>query len=508
MSLLHSITIDPALLALHNEWHSLLSSMHNFLLRAGDTDTRDFTQDLTQTSVRRMSDFNVHSVRLKERDISRVDMMFVLQCYNICCMSPPVRMIAILTDAKEISAQLCLIGSRHTKHARAQSIDSDSVAELMHMCASWIVQYGSSDPEAVTDMLMSIGDKVTMRKSTAEKLDEYMNMPHLIHLQTKEHKQQIADSIKRREEEESPLAVFDLANKRDEEMNEEVTEEEDMDSNSQRGRYWLTCVPVIVVALLPMASRIFHQISLEQRVMSLYPIADVDPFVYPPAALVNLRSIVISRCTTSAGDQFVPKFREAVFKWSLPMGALSMRYRNLITQFQESDAANLSEDELGMDVAQAIYNMMNVPLNDIASDKSHELYDMLSFYTLVTIIENRCGIIFDPLIIMSCDLILKYDTLNELVECYEHRRPRIVCVMQRTWIHDQRRWYRCDGLVDAVLKLLVMMKFAWQLLPTEDASKASRYKNQYKSRSIKSISDELLGAGLFTQLPHWLASQS
>lgn len=501
MSASPTTQLDPALLLLHSEWHSLLMSMHGFLLSAKVDDVRDFAVDMKSTHDRRMIDFNNQSVRLNDKDISRADMMFVLQCYSICCRVPHVRKMAILTDVREISAKLCVLGCRHTTNTRNQPIDEQSITSLLYTTASWIVQFGSIPSSTLTETLTLVGHaKVALSPQTGEQLHNVMSMPHLNHLRSSTEKDQITDTIRRAEDEQSPLSVFALP-PQDEEMNVEVSQEEDMEQSSQMGSYWLNDTQIAVVGLIPLASRVFHQISLEQHVMNLYPISQsIDPYVYPPVALANLHALVATRCATTAGDTFVPTFREAVHKYCLPMGSLSMRYRTVVTHFQQTACASLMERELGMDTTQALYNLLNVPLTDIASNAKHELHELLVFFTLGQLIENRCGVDFSSLVVMSCDLLTKHAILGVNVEAHEARRPRIVCIMQRVWLHEQGQWYKCDGLVDAALKLLMVMKTGWK---HDDATKKVRYNNTYKGKCMASVCDAIIGTGLHVQLMPW-----
>lgn len=495
MSSSFSTVLDAKLVALHSEWQSLLMTMHNFLLRATDGDVMNYDDATKSTSTCRMIDFNNQNTSLKHVDISRADMMFVIECYNLNCSIANVRRMALITDAAEICARLCIIGCRHTRKARMQPIDVASTDALLHMSASWIVQFGSidSDVDATMELIAPLG-RMALAPSTKDELHQLMAMPHNTTPQ-----QAIADSIRRNEIDQSPLRVFALETG-DPDMEDDTTEKEKFDDDEQKGNYWAIEQPVVMSRIISLASRVFHQIKLEQYVSSLYPIAMDDPYAYPPAALVNLKALVMSRCMTTAGDAFVPCFREVVHRWCLPMGTLSVQYRSTVTQFQQSSAANWMEQELGMDTSQALYNIINVPLESIASKDAHELNDMLSFFTLGTLIENRCTIDLASCTIMACDLVVKHAQLAKTIDSHEARRPIIVCLLQQVWIHDQGMLYACKSMTDALLKWLVMMKYAWK---TNDAQKIPRYNNRLKGRNLTPISDDVIGVGLCTLVPTW-----
>lgn len=483
--------LDPTLVTLHREWSAILATMHTYLHGASETDTRDYTATIKASTQRRMLDFNSLSIKLRDQNVSRADMIFVLQCYAINCRFPTARTSAILTDVNEISAQLCITGSRHTAYSRQRSIDVDDTSPLLHQTASWLVQFGSTDSSILTRALDAIG-KLTTSPSTTTHMKALMALPHT--------GVPIKDSVRMDESDSNSLRVFALQDN-DVEMEPDIAEEEDIETSEQKGDYWLVETPIILKAILSFASRIFHQVSLEQHTFALFSIASDDPYVYPPVALTNLRSLVMARCATTAGDSFVPKFREAVHRWCLPMGTLSLRYRSNITQFQQSSAANMMEQELGMDTSQALYNIINVPLTSIASNDNHELYDILTFFTLSTLIENRCGADFASCVLMSYDLTARHSILQKTVESHEARRPLIVSIMQKTWIHDQGMWYRCNSLIDASLKWLIMMKYAYKL--TDVSTKAPRYNNKLKEKSLNRVSDSIIGDNLHTLLPSW-----
>lgn len=481
--------LDPILVALHVEWSTILAVMHAYLHSALDKDTRDYTPNVTESTQRRLLEFNKLNARIPDRDISRSDMIFVLGCYAICCKLSSVRRMSILTDAADICAQLCVIGSRHTASSRARSIDVDSTMHLLHQTASWLVQFGSTDKSSLTRALDSAG-KMCVAPSVAKELRDLMILPSA--------SIPIVDSV-RDQADATSLQVFALQNN-DVEMEDDVAKEEDKESQSQRGDFWMVETQLILHSIVSFASRIFHQISLEQYIFSLCVVAVDDPYTYPPAALTNLRSTVLSRCATTAGDSFVPLFREAVHRWCLPMGTLSIRYRRAITQFQQSSSATMMEQQLGMDTSQALYNVVNVPLVSIASNEQHELHDLLMFFTLGTLIENRCGVDFASCVVHSFDLAARHPLITKTIESHEARRPLIVSIMQKTWVHDQGLWYKCESLVDAILKWIVMIKYAYKIT---DASKASRYSNKLKNRNLTAISDLIIGGNLHTMVPSW-----
>lgn len=496
MSASYSTKLDPALTTLHADWQTQLMTMHNFLIRATTDDVLNCDAAVKATSTCRMIDFNNQNVSLKNTHLSRADMMFVLECYNMNCSIASLRKMALITDAAEICARLCIIGSRHTRKSRMQPLDDAGTTHLLHLTASWIVQFGclDDDVDEIMTMIAPLGG-LTLAPSTKRELHELMVLPFTV----KQQQKQVIDTIRREEVDQSPLRVFALKPS-DDDMMDEIADEEIADEDAFKGSYWIVETPAVITRIISFASRVFHQVTLEQYVMSLYPIAAVDPFVYPPAALNNLQTLVMSRCTTAAGDTFVAKFREAVHRWSLPMGTMSVRYRSVVTQFQQSSPANLMEQELGMDTSQALYSIVNVPLTSIAGDANHDLHDILSFFTLGTLIENRSNVDFPSCVIMSCDLDTRHSVLAKLTESHEARRPIIVDMMQKMWLHDQGRLYACKSMTDAILKWLIMIKYAWK---TNDGTKVPRYCNRLKAKSIASISDEVLGAGLHTLLPAW-----
>lgn len=280
----------------------------------------------------------------------------------------------------------------------------------------------------------------------------------------------------------------------------------------------MTELPIILSNFIPMASRIYHQLHLEQYVMNAFAIAPAhhDVFAYPPVALVNLKTIVIERCNTNAGDSFLPLFAEFIYRWFLPMGASSMKYRSVHTETRKTTAVQLMEYELGMDVSQALYVLVNnTPLADIINHPEHELHQLLILYTFHHLMEQMCGVhFFDEFMIMSSELSMKHEQLRATHEYHARRRPRVVFIQQQVYVHDQLRWYKCVDMVDALLKFITMMRKVCQIgddigdvkednITTNTSTPIYHCKAAKNSKSIDALCERILGSRLYVDLLPW-----
>jgi hypothetical protein len=190
-----------------------------------------------------------------------------------------------------------------------------------------------------------------------------------------------------------------------------------------------------------------------------------------------------------------------VHKCYLPAGALSMRYRSLMTRSDQTSYTQLMERELGMDTAQAIFNLLSTKPALILADPAHELRELLVFFTVHYLMEHMCAVDFlGAFVLQACDLLAGHAALARTHELHARRRPRLVFLQQRVWLHDQGRLHACGGAVDAALRFMMMMRKAWK---TGDAERAPIYNSAYGAKSIAPLSDAVLGAPVLVDLLNW-----
>lgn len=448
------------------QWTELMKDMHRNLFQQQQTHSviaRDYsTKPAFQAAKTRRLRENVQlNRRLDAWDWSRGDQLYAMECYQRVCAEPAIVELALLTDVLQLSARVCLLGCRHTPMSRARSLKPADTRALELMVASWAVQFGSHTPDELTAEL-KLFPPPRVSRAIQQQLADVMDMEHLNSLLSEKDKKERAERRELQINEDAARAKA-LATG-DEQLEALYQEEEDIEESSSKGDYWLTDLPICIVGLLPTAARIFHELDAQRLIVSRFP--HVPDHIqsasnYLPSARDRLIALVKNRCATSAGDSFVPNFRDFVYLWYMPLGTLQQRHRSEQTSMVESSPAETLGEELGNEVAQAIFTLASVPALAIIEDPAHELYELLVFYTLDYLMRHECGVsVISDFTIQPSELSTRLADLDVTMRYRKPRRPYILFPMHRVVIQDQGRLYTSSGLIDAGLRWLMIMRYA------------------------------------------------
>lgn len=519
----------------HTRWPQMTRELHGSLYRMLTTHTEEgvvipvAANDMeSYVHAMRREYFEKLSLKGTEQRLSRTDVLFSLQCYELFCTQPEIRRLSSATDVASLAAQLCLLACRHLPGAANRSIDPTVVDRLRRDVACWVVRFGSIPSDQLISALTQSTDsesRMQLSDSVCRRLVDAMFVPHLDSTLTR---QELANRSERK-----VLEAADKAAKEhgrlgaDPSLIEEYQIEEDLEASSQRGHLWLidapdrvtlSELPVILNGFVPLASRIFHQIDTQIYILSIYPRAPLDVydvFNYTPAARERLIERAVARCQLQSSDTFARDFRMFALGWYLPMGATLECERSIETRGERRPTEEVFSNEIGFDPTQAIGNMLRRPLGEIAKNPQHEMYEILIFYAFASLFCTDSSVDFlRHYCVLPVDMG-RASTLKRLraKTCevgFMPRRPVLIQLLGDMYIHDQGVLFKCQGVIDALLRFLMIMRKAWCMNP-RGVQRIDRNKAYYNNiagvvgakQSIAGFSNDILGEPLAVDLPTW-----
>ena len=452
----------------------LFNDMHVELYRVTTDPTlanrsRDFRSDLEDARAAWLWEFEQLNERLPERDWSRTDTLFIYLCYEQI-LSDPLRLLrkAALGDVLELSARVCILGCRHTPKSRSQDLSEDAIRDVFVSVASWAVQFGSySYQELMVDLETVFPHPPS--GAICEALHELMDVGHLVHLFSKVELAQRRErqDLERQERirkirKESNLPSLDETDPDDlEEVEELYQEEEDIEESSARGDYWLVDLQICLVGLIPTASRVFRDLTIQQHVLRDFKFATEEEhqrMEYLPSARKNLMQQVAKKCQEVAGGTFRNRFREFVYYWMLPLGSIEQIVR------AEGDTANRNKQssqvviqELGVEVTEALSKLLDDKLSIIIANPQHELHQLLILFASAQLIQSETSVSFlQECVVQPHELAHRFKEVRATEVKLRPRQPFLLFPLQQTVIQSQGRLYQCKAgdSLDAVLRYL------------------------------------------------------
>ena len=166
---------------------------------------------------------------------------------------------------------------------------------------------------------------------------------------------------------------------------------------------------------------------------------------------------------TSQSDTFRKGFSSLVYETMLPLGSRMEQFRSHSSMYRRVEASVLFQDELGLGNQTYMHWLVtsHKPHEIISKHQhSHPLYPHACLSLMVYLLFQKHRVHFyDHYFINSTQLYSRFEThlMNSRVN-HRERRPVIVSLKRRWWVHHRGQLIETHGLFDALVMWCVLLR--------------------------------------------------
>jgi len=283
--------------------------------------------------------------------------------------------------------------------------------------------------------------------------------------------------------------------------------------NLQPGTLWEHSQKAVLANFVPLASRVFHAIHRDLRVMSLCSLRELreaERDAIGEDQRGKLYTFLLSKCALQNPNSFFIAFRALVFECSMPLNAWKTQYSRKSKRASKlTSAESIIEDECGFHAISRLYSMLqgSGPVDEsllmVGRDRSHELHGYLLLAMVAFVFKQLCNGDFLKFVYFTNQRI-DHTELHEFVTTKlkwgMHMRPVIVELHRQIYVLDvssgepfteaeavDKRVERihCRDMYDALLYWMFLMrtKYNNELL---DSSKIHHFQSAVLQHSSDS----------------------
>ncbi len=229
------------------------------------------------------------------------------------------------------------------------------------------------------------------------------------------------------------------------------------------GWLWSAKDNLLFKTLLPLANRVLHKHATDVYILRRYEQLEITERPYTETMANNFRNWLTDRCRYQCADEFSLRYHSMVYEAWLPLHSRQQRDRCKMTQFDQAMALQVMEEEIGVDTAISLTEIVNTDIKDVVKDPTHRMYDYLVLSMFNYVMLHTCMIkFFDEYYLPNWQQgrqLLKLKENNDgWTQLRTERRPFIFQISHKWYVQHQRVMYPCVDATDAILCWLSVIR--------------------------------------------------
>lgn len=228
------------------------------------------------------------------------------------------------------------------------------------------------------------------------------------------------------------------------------------------GWLWNASANNLVKTLVPLANRVLHKEAADKFILNWYKQVS-HPRPYSETNAQAMHAWLLDRSKYQCADDFTMRYHAMVYEAWLPMHSRAQRNRCKMTQFDQAMALQVMEEELGVDTAVSLTEMVAVDIKEVVKDKNHPMYNYLMLSMFNYVMTTTCKVkFFEEYYLPSWQQSRQLQKIREnndkWVALRTERRPMIFQIGTLWYVQNQREMQVCEDATDALLRWMSIIR--------------------------------------------------